>query len=390
MEHYTAYNLVRAINQLPRNVHYNYVNPRTHGLISIENVHLPAGPILIRRWDPSKGGSKITAKIESISSEMIWRVANAISEGEPINIDRILGASYNTRSVLESLLSFTPEFYYCYPGRIMDIDGKSTIERGHKHLIWLPKEPHRLGAQMEKDVRNMAISEIPFQSVTYDNLVLPDNILNDTDLDIEVVRRHTQIQIALYIIGAQLGYKTWIAQNDKGIIYKDKPLIEQPGIISSLAHEENVISAFPNAEPSARFIDCIWFQNHRYMPAVMEVEHTTGVTSGLTRMKGLQDNIPALQTRYVIVAPDDDRQKVIDEANRPQFLSLDTRYFSYSAVEELYYICTHRNLHGVNQEFLDCYMEKAVKTPPSHIENHYHINHIDTLNIGDKVEHKYT
>ena len=359
MVRYTAYNLVRAISQLPRNEHYNYVNPKTKGLISVEEIHLPAGPISIRRWNPSKGETKQAAKIESISTEMIWRVANAISEGEPINFDRVLGGSYNTRSVLESLLASTPEFYYCYPGRIMDIDGHSTIEHGHKHLVWLPNEPHRLGALFEKKVQNMAISEIPMQNVIYDNLEIPASLAAGTGLDIEVVRRHTQIQIALYIIGLQLGYRTWIAQNDKGILYKDKPLLEQPGIISSLRNE-NVISAFPDAEPSARFIDCIWFQNCKYMPAVMEVEHTTGVTSGLTRMKRLQDNIPSFNTRYVIVAPDDDRQKVVDEANRSQFLSLDTRYFSYSAVEELYYICTHRNLHGVTQDFLDCYMEPVV------------------------------
>lgn len=112
---------------------------------------------------------------------------------------------------------------------------------------------------------------------------------------------------------------------------------------------------------SAKFSDCIWFQNHRFMPAVMEVEHTTGVTSGLTRMKGLYDTIPSINTRYVIVAPDDDRDKVIDEANREQFKCLDTRYFAYSAVEELYYICTHRHLCGVTQKFIDSYMEKAVK-----------------------------
>ncbi len=376
MVRYTAYNLVRAISQLSRNEHYNYVNPRTKGLISIEDVHLPAGPISIRRWDPSKGETKSTAKVESISTEMIWRVANAISEGEPINFDRVLGGSYNTRSVLESLLAATPEFYYCYPGRIMDIDGHSTIEHGHKHLVWLPNEPHQLGALFEKKVQNMAISEIPMQSVIYDQLEIPASLASSTGLDIEVVRRHTQIQIALYIIGLQLGYRTWIAQNDKGILYKDKPLLEQPGIISSLIRDENVISAFPDAEPSARFIDCIWFQNHRYMPAVMEVEHTTGVTSGLTRMKGLQDNIPSFKTRYVIVAPDDDRQKVVDEANRAQFLSLDTRYFSYSAVEELYYICTHRNLHGVTQDFLDCYMEPVVKKT-SNLVNYGTVNIID-------------
>lgn len=354
----TAYNLVRAISRLQRNVNYNYVSSRTPGLIHIENVQLPAGPIQIRRWNPNKGGSYAAASVESISSEMIWRVANAISIGDPINLDRILGGSYNTRSVLEALIAATPEFYYCYPGRIQDVDGRSSIEHGHKHILWLPDTPHAPGVLVEKEVPNMAISEIPMQSVTYDNLILPENMLVGGELNIEVMRRHTQIQIALYLIGLQLGYPTWIAQNDKGIVYKDKPLIEQPGIVPMLSNE-NIISAFPGAEPSARFIDCIWFQNHRFMPAVMEVEHTTGITSGLTRMKGLQDAMPSFNTRYVIVAPDDDREKVVDEVNRPQFLSLDTRYFPYSAVEELYYICTHRNLHGITQEFLDCYMEKA-------------------------------
>lgn len=355
----TAYNLVKAIGQLKRTIAYDYISPTTRTKIHIENVIYPAGPIQIKRWNPTKGESMLSAKVESISSEMLWRVANAFTEQEPINLDRVLGASYNTRSALESLIAYTAEFYYCYPGRIKDIDGQTTIEHGHKHLVWLPNEPHEVGVLVEKEVPNMAISEIPMQSVMYDNLILPDSMTLGGGLDINVIRRHTQIQIAIYLIGLQLGYRTWIAQNDKGIIYKDKPLIEQPGIVPTLGNE-NIISAFPGAEVSARFIDCIWFQNHRFMPAVMEVEHTTGITSGLTRMKGLQDAIPAFQTRYVIVAPDDDRAKVIDEINRPQFASLDARYFSYSSVEELYYICTHRNLHGITQEFLDCYMEKVL------------------------------
>ena len=359
-QRYTAYNLVWAIAQLPRNVNYNYVNPRTKGIIRIDNIELPDGPIQIRRWKPSNGETYETAKVESMSSEMLWRVANAINEGEPINLDRMLGGSYNTRSVLEALMALTPEFYFCYPGRIKDIDGHSSIEHGHKHLLWLPNEPHEQGRLVEKDVKNMEISEIPSMTVTYDNLILPDSMKVGGEIDIEVIRRHTQIQIALYLIGLQLGYRTWIAQNDKGIIFREKPLLEQPGIIPSL-NNENIISAFPGAEPSARFIDCIWFQNHKFMPAVMEVEHTTGVTSGLTRMKGLQDAIPAFKTRYVIVAPDKDRQKVVEEANREQFLSLDARFFAYSAVEELYHICTHRNLHGTTQDFLDCYMEKVCK-----------------------------
>lgn len=254
-------------------------------------------------------------------------------------------------------MAATPEFYYCYPGRIEDMDGHTTIKRGHVHLVWLPKEPHDQGKLVEKDMPNMAISEIPSKAVVYDNLIIPDNMI-DAKMDIAVIRRHTQIQIALYLIGLQLGYRTWIAQNDKGIVYQDRPLIEHTGIIKSLSNEK-IISAFDGAEPSARFIDCIWFQNGKFMPAVMEVEHTTGITSGLTRMLGFRNTLPAFQTRYVIVAPDDDRERVIQEINREEFRCLDARYFSYSAVEELYYICATRHLHGVNQEFLDCYMEKV-------------------------------
>ena len=355
-----AYNIVKAIAVLPRNRVYNYINPTTPGKIAIQDVCMPSGPIYIKRWNPNKGETYEGASISSISSQMIWRVANAIKEGDPINLDRLLGASYNTRSVLETLMALTPEFYYCYPGRISDIDGHSTIEAGHKHLIWLPNEPHENGVLVKKDIENMAISEIPLRSVTYESLVLPESMTAEHDIDINIARRHTQIQIALYLIGLQLGYRTWIAQNDKGVIYNDKPLIEQPGIISNLSNE-NMIAAFPNAEPSARFIDVIWFQNHRYMPAVMEVEHTTGITSGLTRMLGLQENIPSVKTRYVIVAPDDDRQRVVDEINRPQFASLEARYFPYSSVEELYYFCSHRGIKGVTQEFLDSFMEEVWK-----------------------------
>ena len=65
---YTAYRMTEAISSLPRNKDFGYIR----------------------------------------------RVSNAINPGEPFNIDRILGASYNTRSVLETLIALTPEFYYCY------------------------------------------------------------------------------------------------------------------------------------------------------------------------------------------------------------------------------------------------------------------------------------
>lgn len=358
MERVTASNLVAFINQLDKKTTYNYLNPKNKGLIEISEIEKPEGPIWVYRWNPAKGETKKSKKPTTISSEMIWRVANAISIGQPFNIDRILGASFNTRSVLETLLAHTPQFHYCYPGRIESIAGKSGIKKGHKHLIWTPEKTHRLGIVNEIKTE-IVISEVPTLEVVYDSLVLPSDF-KPTELDIDVQRRHSQIQVALYLIGKQLKFRTWIAQNDKGILYQQKKLGEMDGVIVSLK-DEKLLTAYEEAIRAALLIDCIWFKNGRLMPAVMEVEHSTGVTSGLTRMKNFQDKfIPLQDVRYVIVASDDDRDKVIKEANKPQFHSLNTRFFPYSAVEELTALCQKRKLKGVTEEFLDCYMEPVL------------------------------
>ena len=344
---------------MPKNQSYSYINPRTKGLITIEHVELPEGPIKIKRYDPSKGGSRAKAKEESISSELIWRYANAFQKGLPVNADRVLGASYNTRSVIESLLANTPQFYFAYPGRIERIAGKEKIRKGHKHLIWRPDKPHRLGT-VEEIKTDIIISEVPSIDVVYDAVVLPAKALDVTELDIEMQRRHAQIQVALYKIGKQLGFRTWIAQNDKGIVYENKKLGESEGVISTLK-DERLMMAYSEAMKAALMIDCIWFRNAKFMPAVMEIEHSTGVTSGLSRMKSFKDKFPPFPTRYVVVASDEERKKVVQEANKEQFKDLDTKFFSYSAVEELYSLCERRKLNGVNDEFLDCFMESVVE-----------------------------
>lgn len=357
MQKLSAGNLVYFLNQLDKNQTYNYINPKTKGLIKIEGVDLPEGPIRIKRWNPSKGETELNKKIETISSELIWRIANAFNPNQPINFDRVLGGSYNTRSVLEALLAHTPQFYYCYPGRIENKGNLSSVKHGHKHIIWKPESPHRSGIlkSIETDI---IISEMPIIDAFYDSLVLPDSF-EQQEIDIDIQRRHAQIQIALYFIGKQLNFRTWIAQNDKGILYQNKRISEYEGVIASLK-DEKLMTAYDDAIQAALLIDCIWFKNGRLMPAVMEIEHSTGVTSGLTRMKNFYDKFPPYPTRYVIVAPDELRDKVIREANKPQFKELDIRYFTYSAVEELYSLCQRRNLRGVTEEFLDCFMEKII------------------------------
>lgn len=288
MTRITASNLAYWIAQLDRNTDYNYINPKNKGMIRIVDVELPNGPIVIKRWDPTKGEIPQHAKNETISTNLLWRVANAIQEDLPINIDRIVGASYNTRSVLETLLAYTPLFHITYPGRIEIIESSTAIKAGHKHIIWLPDQPHAKGILHEIKSERV-ISEIPSQQAVYEALTFSDDFGTSLGgLDIEQQRRHAQIQIALVLIGMQLGYRTWIAQNDRGITYNHKRISEMPCIIPSLSNEK-LLSAYPEAVKAALLIDCIWFKNGRLMPAVMEVEYTTGITSGLSRMKNFQD-----------------------------------------------------------------------------------------------------
>ncbi len=232
--HITATEIVRAINQLPKNRAYNYVNVKTQGKIQITDITLPEGPIYIKRYNPAKGESYIDAKRDSISTQMIWRIANALKPGHPVNFDRILGASYNTRSVLEALMAHTPEFYYCFPGRIESIRSSTNVKKGHKHSVWQPNSPHEAGVMKVSDT-DIVISEIPSVDVIYDSLKIPD--VDQTTIDIAVKRRHAQMQIALIMIGLQLGFRIWIAQNDRGIIYNDKKLCEMTGVIPSLNDE---------------------------------------------------------------------------------------------------------------------------------------------------------
>lgn len=352
----TAADLVSAIARLPRDRAYGYVSGKNAGKIKIESVVLPEGPIVIKRYNPDKNQGLSSAKRAAISTPMIWRIANAMRPNLPINVDRVLGASYNTRSVFEALLAHTPEFHWCKPGRIQSTLSSTEIFKGHKHLMWMPDNPHPAGV-IHEAATEIVISEVPSHEAVYGAVELAPASPN-RDIDIDVQRRHAQIQIALVEIGKGLGFRTWVAQNDRGIVYKKTPIGEMPGVIAAL-EDEKLLSSHREAVRAALLIDCIWFKNGRLMPAVMEIEHTTGVTSGLTRMKNFQDHFPPFPTRWVVVAPDEDRQHVIQESNKPQFASLDAQFFPYSAVEELYSLGQRRGLSGVTDSFLDSFMERC-------------------------------
>lgn len=346
---FTAGDVCRAIDALDKSRLYGYLNEKNHGEIQLVRVILPEGPIIIRRR--SIGG--MFARDENISSNMIWRVANALDSRLPVNVDRVLAGSYNTRSVLESLLAHTAEIFTCRPGRLENINGQISVKRGHKHIMFFPDSPHQMGVTAEiKLGDDCVISETPTHETMYDVVPPP----NRDGMAPEIRRRHSQIQVALAEIANSMMMRTWLAVEDHGIIHNKRNILEYPFIVKDLASEP-VISNYHGAMGVGKHIDCLLFNGG--LPFAVEVEHTTGVTSGLDRMLRFKNEAPYLNTHFVIVAPDEDRSMVFDRANPSQFGELNPYYMPYSNVEELYsFTQRHRGmLKGVGKDFLMTFME---------------------------------
>jgi type II restriction enzyme len=275
----------------------------------------------------------------------------------PLHIDRLFSAGGNTRSALETLLAYTPHFFICHPERVDAYSGE--ILRNLKHIMWCPDETHPLGQIVEKEYKQV-ITEVEL-GIDFDQITIGNFRPSDEFDDIEVKRTHTQMQIALIEIGRALNFRTWVAKNDRSIQVGDKTMGDMEGVIPSL--ESMTILHNPESKEVAKLIDCIWFTaDGRRIPAGIEVEHSTGVTSGLTRMLKLRETIPAISTTFTIVAPNDLRNKVVAEANQTIFRELKARYMPYTTVRELYGLVQRYSLSNVvDHKFIYPFMEEVVE-----------------------------
>jgi hypothetical protein len=87
------------------------------------------------------------------------------------------------------------------------------------------------------------------------------------------------------------------------------------------------------------YIDVLWLKGNAII-AAFEVESTTSIYSGLLRMSDLIAMQPNLNIPLYLVAPDERREKVFIEVNRPTFsrltppLSEMCQFISFSTLRE--------------------------------------------------------
>ncbi len=348
--------LVNAIAQLDTGKIYPYFSGRSK--LQIEHITYPEGPISFLNVDAA--GNFL--RRGSVSASQLARFA-AICEAKPdypLHVDRVFSAGGNTRSALETLVAYTPHFFMCFPERIDVYSGETLTNL--KHIMWCPNDRHPLGEFAEK-AYNQVITEVEL-GFGFEPISLTATSLGNEFDSIEAKRTHVQMQIALIEIGNALNFKTWIAKPDQSIVVGNSTLGNYPGVVSALESlKGGTFQDYENRQ-AAQFIDCIWFaEEGRRIPAVIEIEHSTGVTSGLVRMQKLADTAPSLSTKYVIVAADSLRPKVVIEANKPIFRGLNAFFMPYSAVRELFGLIKRYSLIGVvDHKFINPFMERVVST----------------------------
>lgn len=353
MNKITAVDIVQQISQLDTNKIYRYVSGRSK--LQITAITKPEGPIsfININADGSRG------RPGNITRQQLATIAMVCSSrpNYPIHVDRVFSAGGNTRSALEALLAHTPHFFVCYPERV-DVYSGETV-KNLKHIMWCPGDEHEWGTITQKEY-NEIITVIEL-GLDFGQIRLSPNHLESEFDSIEAKTTHTQMQIALIEIGKALNFHTWIAKNDRSIQVRDTRLGALEGVISSL--DDMRIFYKQEIKAAASLVDCIWFTaDGDRIPAVIEIEHSTGVTSGLTRMLKLRETFPSITTTFTIVAPNALRNKVVAEANNRTFRRLNARYMPYSTVRELYGLIQRYSLSNVvDYNFINPFMEQVVE-----------------------------
>lgn len=144
---------------------------------------------------------------------------------------------------------------------------------------------------------------------------------------------HTEIQGWLRDLGRALGFKVWVAANDRARPYGEGRLVD--GCLDTLPMAiENALAA-----ETIRLIDILWLDEAgQRIEAAFEVEHTTSIYSGIVRMLDLALGLgEGNSSAYFLVAPDEREDDVRLQFARPAFsrvTDLHLRYLPYSELRK--------------------------------------------------------
>ncbi len=240
------------------------------------------------------------------------------------------------------------------PMRVKGIDAQVVVEA----LEAAKQNPVSRPINLAKWNRQPRVFQGPAELVTVPEETPEEAAAEEKELREEPRISHEEMQWLLLKLGSEMGFGVWVARNDRGRSFNGQSLGGFAGMRESLPTQFD-----PATNRTIELIDVLWLDGNA-IAAAFEVEHTTSIYSGLLRMADLVAMQPNLNIRLFIVAPDERREKVLEEIARPTFSRMKTplyehcQYISYSELKK-----KEEQLRGFLQylrpEFLDEIAESA-------------------------------
>ncbi len=127
---------------------------------------------------------------------------------------------------------------------------------------------------------------------------------------------HTEVQWQLLKLGSDMGLDVWVARNDRSRGIDGHRFTDLPRFKTELPLQFDEAT-----NRTIELIDVLWLRGNAIV-AAFEIECTTSIYSGLLRMADLIAMQPNLKIPLYLVAPEERRNKVMTEVNRPTFSRL--------------------------------------------------------------------
>jgi len=145
---------------------------------------------------------------------------------------------------------------------------------------------------------------------------------------------HTEMQYLLVKLGSDMGFDVHVARNDQSRLWNGHRLGDLP------RRREHLPQQFdPVTNRTIELIDVLWLDGNAIV-AAFEIESTTSIYSGLLRMSDLLSMQPNISVPLFLMAPEERREQVIRQVNRPTFERMKPplvevcRYISFEGFRE--------------------------------------------------------
>jgi hypothetical protein len=213
------------------------------------------------------------------------------------------------------------------PAKWKGEDGEAVLAavlEAKEHPTVRPVDPNKL-SRLPKMLQAKALGdvtvpdveehpdEVPAKTIPA-TIAAPSHTVTEDDLGEPSL--HVETQWLLLKLGNDMRLHVWAARNDHGREVRGHRFTDLSRLLQELPLQFDEAT-----NRTIELIDVLWLRGNAIV-AAFEIECTTSIYSGLMRMSDLIAMQPNLNIPLYLLAPDERRNKVFVEVNRPTFSRL--------------------------------------------------------------------